>query len=837
MNKKTKLPLGTIGIISLLVIIAAGLFFYILIMKDLPSPSQIENRKVIESTKIYDRTGQTLLYEIHGQEKRTVIPFTEIPDYVKKALIALEDQTFYTHPAFDIKGIIRAFISDIANGGASQGGSTLTQQLAKNAFLTQEKTITRKIKELILAVELEQKYSKDEILDLYLNQSPFGGNNYGIQAASQSFFDKDAKDLDLAQSALIVSVLQAPTYYSPWGTHVKELYARKDYALDQMYKLGYITEKQMNNAKTETFKFAPQATGMKAPHFVQAVQDYLDNKYGENYVETAGLKVITTLDWNMQQLAEKAIKDGADRNTSLYQGYNAALVAQDATTGQILAMVGSKDYFSAPEPAGCIPGKNCKFEGNFNVATQGLRQPGSTMKPFAYITAFEKGYTPNTMLFDVPTEFTANDPNCPIDNINYNGNNPECFHPQDFDPDFKGPIDMRNSLAQSINITSVKTLYLAGLSDTLKTASDFGITTLTEKNRYGLSLVLGGGEVKLIDLVGAYSVFAQEGIKHQQSMILKITNSQGQTIEEYKDLATRVVDAKYPIYINDILSDTEARSGLLQNSLPLTIFDGYEVALKTGTTNDYHDAWTVGYTPDFVVGVWAGNNDNTPMQRQGSSLLAAVPMWSAFMKNAIKTTPQVTFSKPNPILAQKSILNGQFTVNFKVNGSSYPQIHNILFYVNKNDPQGLYPENPQNDPQFQNWEIPVLKWANDNIPDFNSTYNKPIPIDEINRSISASTNSAVISANVDWLNPKNGDFIKSENTQVTANITANFEIGKVELYFNGSLITTTPQQSFGKNYIFNYNLNTQMAESQNLLKLKIYDIGGNSLERSIILFK
>lgn len=834
MGPKTKLSGSAIAILSILIVVAVVLLFYIFIIKDLPSPSQFESRKIIESTKIYDRTGQTVLYEIHGEEKRTVIPFEEIPAYVKQAVIALEDQGFYNHPAFDWKGIVRAMIANLTNRQMSQGGSTLTQQLAKNSFLTSEKTITRKIKELILAFQFEKKYSKDEILNLYLNQSPFGGNTYGIEAASQSFFGKNAKDLDLAESTLLASVLQAPTYYSPWGIHIKELYARKDYALEQMYKLGNITEKQMNAAKKEVFKFAPQLTGMKAPHFVLAVQDYLNNKYGENYVQTAGLKVITTLDWNMQQLAEKAVKDGTDRNVSLYQGYNAALVAQDASTGQILAMVGSKDYFGDPEPAGCTPGKNCKFEGNFNVATQGLRQPGSTMKPFAYVTAFEKGYTPDTMLFDAPTEFAADNPNCPIDNIDYNNDNSECFHPQDFDPDFKGPIDMRNSLAQSININSVKTLYLAGLTNTLKTAADFGITTLTEKNRYGLSLVLGGGEVKLADLVGAYSVFAQEGIKHGQSMILKITDSQNQTVEEYRDSNARVIDAKYPIYINDILSDTEARSGLLSGSLYLTIFNGYEVALKTGTTNDYRDAWVVGYTPNFVVGVWAGNNNNDPMQKQGTSILAAVPMWSTFMKDAIKETASATFSKPDPILTQKPALNGEFIVNFKVNGKDYPQVHNILFYVDKNNPQGPYPENPQNDSQFQNWETPVLNWARENIPDFDLNYNKPVSISEINQS---NNNSDRQNTDVNWISPKNGDFIKSDNgISVEANITADFEISKIELYFNG-VLTTSLQQSFGKNYKFNYDFNPQTIESQNMLKLKIYDLAGNSVEKSLILFK
>jgi len=830
---KTKLSKSALIFLIVLLIIAASLIFYIFIVKDLPNPSQFENRKIAESTKIYDRTGEVLLYEIHGEQKRTVIPPEEIPMSARQAIIAIEDQTFYSHPAFDLKGIARALISNITNKQFSQGGSTLTQQLAKNSFLTPEKTITRKIKELILAIQLEKKYSKDEILNLYLNQSPFGGNTYGIQAASQSFFNKNAKDLDLAETALLASVLQAPTYYSPWGTHTKELFDRKDYVLDQMNKLGYISDKEMAAAKKEILKFAVKSTGIKAAHFVLTVQDYLNNKYGESFVQTAGLKVITTLDWTMQQSAEKAIKEGADRNKELYKGYNAALVAQDGTTGQVLALVGSKDYFGDPEPENCVPGKTCKFEGNFNVATQGLRQPGSTMKPFAYVTAFQKDYTPSTMLFDLPTEFAASNPSCPLDNIDYNSENSECFHPQNFDPEFKGPIDMRNSLAQSINITSVKTLYLAGLKETLKTASDFGITTLTEKNRYGLSLVLGGGEVKLIDLVSAYSVFAQEGVKHQQTMILKITDPKDQTLEEFKDTNNRVMDAKYPIYINDILSDIEARSALLSSSLSLTLFNGYEVAMKTGTTNDYRDAWIVGYTPNFIVGVWAGNNNNDAMQKQGGSILAAVPMWSAFMRETIKSTSPATFSKPEPILTKKPILNGEFDINFQIDGKNYPQLHDILFYVNKNDPQGPYPQNPQNDSQFENWEIPVLKWARENIPDFDLNYNKPLPVDSLNKSDSSDTQSI----DIVWNGLKNGDFIKTDNNiAVNADITADFEINKIELYFNDGLISSL-QQSVGKKYALIQNFIPSTVESQNMLKIKVYDPIGNSLEKSIILFK
>ena len=833
--KKNKLSKSALIFLIILLVVAMSLVFYIFIVKDLPNPSQFENRKVAESTKIYDRTGEILLYEIHGEQKRTVIPLEEIPMSARQAVIAIEDQTFYSHPAFDIKGILRAFLSNLTNREISQGGSTITQQLAKNSFLTSEKTFTRKIKELILAIQLEQKYSKDVILNLYLNQSPFGGNTYGIQAASQTFYNKNAKDLDIAESALLASVLQAPTYYSPWGTRTKELFDRKDYVLDQMNKLGFISDKEMAAAKKEILKFAPKSTGIKAPHFVLAIQDYLNNKYGESFIQTAGLKVITTLNWKMQELAEQAVKDGAEKNKDLYQGYNAALVAQDAATGQVLALVGSKDYFGDPEPENCQPGKDCRFEGNFNVATQGLRQPGSTMKPFAYVTAFQKGYTPSTMVFDLPTEFAASNPSCPLDNIDYSAKdeNAECFHPQNFDPEFKGPIDLRNSLAQSINITSVKTLYLAGLNQTLKTASDFGITTLTEKNRYGLSLVLGGGEVKLIDLVSAYSVFAQEGVKHQQTMILKISDSKNQTLEEYKDNGSRVIDAKYPIYINDILSDVEARSALLETSLSLTLFPGHEVAMKTGTTNDYRDAWVVGYTPNFVVGVWAGNNNNDAMQKQGGSILAAIPMWSAFMKEAIKDIPPATFSKPEPILTKKPVLNGGFDINFQIDGKNYPQIHDILFYVNKNDPQGPYPENPQNDSQFENWEVPVLKWARENISDFDLNYNKPLPVGVLNQTDSSDTQSIDIS----WNNPKNGEFIKTDNNiTVNAEITADFEINKIELYFNDVLVSSW-QQSFGKKAILLHSFVPSVVGSQNMLKIKVYDPIGNSLEKSIILFK
>ncbi len=695
-------------IIGVFLLASLGLGFWALIIvtkiaKDLPNPEQFIDGQINQSTKIYDRTGETLLYEIHGEEKRTIIPFEEMPVFAKEATLAIEDQSFYQHAALDWKGTLRALITDITTGEMSQGGSTISQQLARNTFLTSEKTIKRKVKELILANWIEKKYTKDKILEIYLNQIPYGTNAYGIESASQTYFNKPAKDLSLAESALLAAMIQSPSYYSPWGTHVQELLNRKDYVLEQMHKLGFIDEQERGSSQNAKLVFASKNIGIiKAPHFVMMVKDYLATKYGEETIEKGGLKVITTLDWPLQELAEKVVEEGAERNGELYQGKNAALVAQDPKTGQILALVGSKDYFGESEPTGCQSGVNCQFEGNFNVAVQGLRQPGSALKPFAYLTAFQKGYSPETVVFDLPTEFSSYYGTCPLVNINFLDDNTLCFHPENFDDRFRGPVSLRDALAQSINVPSVKTLYLAGLADTLKTLQNFGLTTLSDPSRYGLSLVLGGGEIKLIEMVGAYSVFSQEGIKHRQSTILEVKDSQDRTLEKYLDQATRVVEPQYARIINNILSDIEARSGLFQNSLNLTVLPDREVALKTGTTNDYKDAWAIGYTPSLVAGIWAGNNDSRPMQKQAGSILAAVPIWHAFMEKAVENQTPEFFNKPEMIIQTKPMLNGQYIVN--------GEVHNILYYIDKNNPTDISSMNAGTDPQSQNWELPVRVW-------------------------------------------------------------------------------------------------------------------------------
>jgi penicillin-binding protein 1C len=671
--------------------IVAFTAFFLYLAQDLPSPSEISNHTVSESTKIFDRTGTVLLYEVSGGKKRTAVPLPEIPKSLQEATIAIEDKDFYNEPAFNIRGILRAIVTNLSGGNLTgQGGSTITQQLARNAFLSPEKTLTRKLRELVLAVQLDRQYTKDKILEMYLNEIPYGPTIYGVETASQMYFNKPARDLTLAESALLAALPQAPSRLSPWGSHLDLLFERQRLVLKVMHDQKRITDAEYAQALGQTVVFAEQSkTGIKAPHFVLAVQDYLIQKYGEDAVRKGGLKVKTTLDWTLEEAAEKAVSEGAARNEAAYGGGNAALVAEDPTTGQILALVGSRDYFDK------------EHQGSYNVATQGLRQPGSALKPFVYLEGFTKGYTPDTVLFDVPTEFSTNDlcPEVP----NFNKADSRCFHPQDFEGYFSGPMDVRHALAESVNIPAVKILYLVGKKDAIQLLNSFGITTLDDPERYGLSLVLGGGEVHLIDLVKAYSVLSQEGLLHDQSMILEVRDSSDTMLESFEKNETRVMDAEPIREVNDILSDVNARSGLFQSSLGLTIFPGHQVAMKTGTSNDYHDAWTVGYTPSLVIGVWAGNNDNKAMHRQGSSILAAVPIWSPVMRAALETQPAETFTPPAPIQESKQALVGMCT---DANGTP----HTILFCVNTDNPTGGAPSNPARDPQYHNWETGVARW-------------------------------------------------------------------------------------------------------------------------------
>jgi len=670
--------------------------------KDLPRPERFLEKKTFQSTKIYDRTGEVLLYTIHGEEKREIIPLDQMSPFLKQAVIAAEDANFYQHRGIDLTAILRSILVNLKLKKPAQGGSTITQQLIRSSFLTLEKTAERKIREVVLSLELERKYSKDQILEWYLNQVPFGSNSYGAEAASQTFFQRPTRDLSLAEAATLAALIRAPSYLSPYGENKEELLGRKDYILNLMVSSGFITKEQREEAKKEALEFAEILEPIKASHFVLYVKKYLIETYREDFLKEKGLKVYTTLDWELQEAAEEIIAQGVKANKN-YNAHNGSLVAINPENGEILALVGSADWFGNPYPEGCISGKDCLFDPKFNIAigtkSNPGRQPGSAFKPFVYAAAFKKGFTPDTILWDVKTEFNVNcNPEATQTEDKYGL---KCYHPQNYDGRFRGPITMKESLAQSINLTSVKTLYLASIKETAQIAKTLGITTLAEDpSQYGLTLVLGGGEVKLLEMVSAYGVFATEGLMTVPVSILKIEDFNGNVIEENKKTPKRVLETQVCRIINDILSDNEARTPMFGPVSPL-YFENWTVAAKTGTTQEYRDAWTIGFTPSIVVGVWVGNNDNSPTAKKPGVVLAS-PLWHQFMEKALLLSkyPQQSFEKPEPTSASNPVLKGEL-------GEDY---HSILYYVDKNNPQGATPTDPGQDWQYKNWEKGIENW-------------------------------------------------------------------------------------------------------------------------------
>lgn len=680
--KKLFVALCAIGLALGLAGSASVVFLFA--MTEIPEVETVHVDRLPQSTAIYDRTGEVLLWEVHGEEKRTVVPFDQISRHLKNATIAIEDDSFYAHRGVRPLAIVRAALMDIFTG-AKQGGSTITQQVVKNTLLSSERTIARKIKEFVLALKLEQIKSKDDILSLYLNSIPYGSNLYGAEAASKAFFGVSTKDLSVAQAAYLAALPKAPTYYSPHGNHRAALEERKNTILKRMRDLGFITTEEYDHAKDEEVLFTPPSRfGITAPHFVMYVREMLAERYGEDTIEREGLKVITTLDAKLQAAGEDVVAAFVPENEKKFNASNAGLIAIDPKTGDILAMIGSRDYFDTER------------EGNFNI-TLAKRQPGSTFKPFVYATAFQKGYTPNTVLFDVQTQFDAR--------------GGEEYMPENYDHVFRGPVTMREALAQSINVPSVKTLYLAGIADSLKTARAVGIKSLTDPFRYGLTLVLGGGEVSLLELTSAYGVFAQDGIRAEPRAILRIEDAQGNVLEKATIKKERALDESVARLINDILSDNQTRAPAFGVASPLYFpaspagGPDYDVAAKTGTTNDSRDAWVIGYIPAISIGAWAGNNDNTPMVKSVAGFIIA-PLWHEFMKQALTLYPAEQFPASPVLNPIKPILNGEWQ---SINGTS--TVHSILHWVNKNDPQGPYPEHPEEDPQYLLWEEPIRKWA------------------------------------------------------------------------------------------------------------------------------
>ncbi len=615
----------------LFILIAGGIFF---LFRDLPSPTKLASREIPQTTKIYDRSGQ-LLYEIYGDQNRTLVPLSEIPDSLKKATIAMEDKDFYRHGAINpLGGILRA-MKEIVFSRKLQGGSTITQQLVKSALLSPERTIQRKTKEIVLAFWSERLYSKDEILEMYLNQVPYGGTAWGVEAASQTYFGKHVKDLSLAEAALLAGLPAAPTTYSPFGAHPELAKIRQEEVLKRMIEDKYLTPEEAQEAKEEKLTFATQKTDIKAPHFVMYVKDQLVKKYGEKMVEQGGLEVKTTLDLEIQEFAQDTVASEVAKLKRLYASNGATLITRPST-GEILAMVGSKDYFDQEN------------DGNVNV-TLALRQPGSAIKPINYAVGLLKGYTPATVFVDQKTCF----PNP--------GQSPYC--PVNYDGQFHGAPQMRFALGNSYNIPAVKMLKLNSVEAMIATASAMGISTFSDPSRYGLSLTLGGGEVQMTELATAFGVFANSGIRKDLISILQVKDNQGKILDEQKlpesksTLAIdgpRVLPAEVAYLISHMLLDQNARSAAFGEGSYLSVRGHPAISVKTGTTDDKRDNWTIGYTPSVLVVAWVGNNDNSPMNPYLSSgITGAAPIWNKIMSRALKDQPDEWPKMPDNVVGME----------------------------------------------------------------------------------------------------------------------------------------------------------------------------------------
>ena len=605
-----------VGIATILILFIAIWFF----TRDLPSPKQLDKKEVPQTTKIYDR-NQKLLYNIYTDQNRTLVSLNDIPDSLIKATIAIEDKDFYKHKGFDIYGIARATRKTVFEGSL-QGGSTITQQLVKSVFLSPERTINRKIKELYLAFRVEMAFSKDKILEMYLNQVPYGGTAWGVAAAAEQYFGKNVKDLTLAESALLAGLPAAPSYYSPFGQNPERAKTRQKFVLKRMTAEGYISKEEEETAASEKLEFRQAIVDIKAPHFVMYVREYLAEKYGETVAAHGGLKVTTSLDLDLQDTTQEIVRENIDK-LEKYKVSNGAALVTKPKTGEILAMVGSKDFFDK------------SIDGNVNV-TIANRQPGSSIKPINYATALMRNLiTPATIIIDKPTNFSGG---------------PRPYNPVNYDGKFHGPVQVRYALGNSYNIPAVKVLALNGVGEMIKMAREMGITTFEDESRYGLSLTLGGGEVKMTEMATAFGVFANEGTRIDLVPVLKIVDSNGKVLEEFKQKSgKKVFSPDVPFLISSILSDNSARTAAFGPSSLLNI-KGKTVAVKTGTTDDKRDNWTIGYTPSFLVATWVGNNDNTPMNPFiTSGITGATPIWNEIITEVLKDKINESFKIPSGV--------------------------------------------------------------------------------------------------------------------------------------------------------------------------------------------
>ncbi|MFC1638680.1 transglycosylase domain-containing protein [Patescibacteria group bacterium] len=784
---------GTVGFIGL----------YAWVSRDLPDPGNLITRQVAESTKIYDRTGEHVLYEFHGDEKRTLVELDFISPHVINATLVAEDRKFYEHRGFSLKGYARAVITNLQTGGRGQGGSTITQQFVKNAVLSPEKTYIRKLKELILSVEIERRFSKDDILKMYLNEIPYGSVVYGIEQAAQTFLDKSSSDLTVSEAALLAALPQRTTYFSPYGSHIDELLARQNWIVDGMVELGYITPEQAEEAKADDVlaRVKPRGIGIVAPHFVFHVREQLAEEFGEQILERGGLKVVTTLDVDKQLLAEEIILEQRE-SLDEWGASNAALLSYEPRTGDILTMVGSADYFDD------------EISGKYN-ALLGLRQPGSSIKPFVYAAGFERGYTPNTVIYDVETEF---------------GRGPNPYTPKNNDLSQRGPVTVREALAGSLNIPAVKMLYLAGLDSVISLAERVGYTTLSDRDRFGLSLALGGGEVRPIEHVSAFSVFANEGRMVPTRSILSVTDRDGNVILEADESpdGRLVMDREVARQVTSILSDNAARAFVFGENSYLNL--GVPAAAKTGTTNSYKDAWTVGFTPSLVTGVWVGNSDGAEMKQGAGGSRMAAPIWNAYMRRALEGVAPAGFTEPQPIETGKQVLDGQkatqvmlkidsvtgklateYTPEELIEERGFGVPHSILYFVDREDPRGPEPADPSQDPMFEQWEAAVSGWAKEQEIEIEEV---PTEFDDVHLPENVPT--------VRVRRPKNGTRIDSRIMDVDVEVFAKLGVGRVEFALNGDKFDELQGATSGTVFIPN-----RFSKGFHTMQVTGYDTVGN----------
>ncbi len=815
LNRRSKQVLRQkLGVLIISTIAIGFLFVTILVAwvsKDLPDPDQLTDRKVAQSTKIYDRTGEHVLYEVFADQKRTLVDLEDIPQYLIDGVIATEDTKFYEHHGIRPLSILRAVVYGVFSSKQIGGTSTLTQQLVKNAILTNERSYIRKLKEVILSIRLEQKYNKDQILKIYFNEIPYGSTNYGVESAAQSYFGKSVKDLALSESAVLAGLPKAPSSYL---ADLDKLKNRRDFVLERMFEEGYITREEADEAQSDTLEIKQRFENIQAPHFVLYVKKQLVETYGEQVVDTGGLRVITSLDWEKQQAAEKAVEDNLEKLTEA-EANNTALVAIDPETGQILALVGSRDFFDE------------EINGQFDVATLGKRQPGSSFKPIIYTAAFEKGYTPDTILFDVETNFAVSG---------------KPYKPLNYDLQEHGPVTVRQALQGSLNIPAVKTLYLVGEQKGVEFAERLGYTTLGANN-FGLSLVLGGGEVKLLEHVSAFGVFANEGIKQEPLSILKVEDTTGDILFEWKTTkGEKVLEKEITDTISSVLIDDEARAYAFGAGGILTLPDR-KIAAKTGTTNGYVDAWTIGYTPSLVAGVWAGNTDNTPMKMGFGGSKVAAPIWNAFMREALKNTAPESFPEAPENTAEKPILRGSTgggvtlqidKVTGKLATSSTPEkyiedrtyipAHSILHYVLKDDPRGPTPENPADDPQYEIWEASIKDWVTrkqEEDPDWKISFEEPPTEYDDEHSLE-------LIPTLEIVYPTNSSTLFSRQIDTDIRASAPRGVAKVTYRLDGRYVGVIKEHPFNLNYYADW-----MENGEHVLSVTVEDDIGNLLESEV----